>query len=51
MLQQVNGEPGNSLCDEFNFGDVSLVLEDGETTWGRDRADGGDAAHGDCRLL
>lgn len=39
------------VFDEFSFGNVSWVLEDGETTWSRDRADGGDAADGDCRLL
>lgn len=31
---------------EFNFGDVSWALEGSETAWGRDRAEGGDAAYG-----
>lgn len=39
------------VFDEFSFGNVSWALEDSETTWSRARVDGGDAAHGDCRLL
>lgn len=27
------------VFDEFSFGNVSWVLEDGETTWSRDRGD------------